>query len=418
MENRDQSELIAQVRDALAHLYDLAYLQRHPLAELLVEPGAALIRPRGQELRRILLDAIEALNPGDAVPMRAPERRPYVILFGLYVEGRAQPEVASDLGIGTRQLRRDRSTALEALAGVLQDRCPSARREPGPSAASEPLQRESERLAAGREPLDLQEVVQGLLPLLQGVAQDRGVRLETRIDGRLPRPAANRTLVRQVLIGLASQALSTLPLTALAFEARSGPAAAGVGLELELRPEGVSAGGEPLVPRLQAQSVATLVSALGASLLQETLSARKERVWLLLPLEEETTVLVVDDNQELFALFARYVAGRPYRLTHAGSAEQALALVRAQRPQVITIDLMMPGLDGWELLQALRDDPATAAIPAIICSVLEEPQLALSLGARAYLKKPVGQADLLQALEAAKAQAWSEEESRGSPAGS
>ncbi len=419
MENRDESQFIAEIRDALAHLYDFTFLQRHPLAERLVSPDAALIRPRGQELRRILLDAIEALNPGDAVPMRAPERRPYAILFGLYVEGRTQAEVAGSLGIGTRQLRRDRVTALEALSRMLQDRYPEASGEPRVSqAAQEPVRRESERLASGREPLDLEEVLLGLLPLLQGMAQERGVSLATHIGRELPKPVANRTLVRQVLIGLASQALSDMPLATLSFEARSSPAKAELGLELELRPERVPPSGQSLVPELRTQPVVTLVSALGACLLQERVTTRKERVWLLLPIEKETPVLVVDDNQELFALFERYVAGQPYRLIHAGSAEQALALARSQKPHIVTIDLMMPGRDGWELLQALRSDPATADAPVIVCSVLEEPQLALSLGAQAYLKKPVGQADLLRALEAVKKRSGPEARNQESPAGS
>ena len=78
-----QDELGRQIRDALAHLYDYVYLQRHPLAERLLPAHASTIRTRAQELRRILLDAIESLNPGDSVPIRALERRSYAILFGL-----------------------------------------------------------------------------------------------------------------------------------------------------------------------------------------------------------------------------------------------------------------------------------------------------------------------------------------------
>ena len=95
-----------------------------------------------------------------------------------------------------------------------------------------------------------------------------------------------------------------------------------------------------------------------------------------------------------------------------------MALARAQQPGIITIDLMMPGRDGWELLQALRAQPETVTIPVIVCSVLDEPELARSLGAQGCLKKPAGQVDLLQALEAAQAQAWAEGGSQGSPAGS
>jgi CheY-like chemotaxis protein len=394
---KDEARFMRQVRDAVAHLYDVAYLQRHPLAEALVPPLANGVRTRGQELRRIVLDAIEALNPGPSIPIRAPERRPYAILFGLYVEGRPQPEVAGALGIGGRQLRRHRAEAFEALAGILRDRyLPTATS----AATPEPLREESERLAQGREPLDLHQLVDGLLPLLQALARERGVQVLSHVGPNLPQPLANRTLVRQVLIGLASQALTSLPLARLAFVARTGVGAVGIGLELDVRPEAVFPGEEATGPRLEVHAAGTLAAALGGALRQEVVTARKEQVWVLLPLQEETVVLVVDDNRELFVLFERYVAGRPFRLLHAAGAEEALSLARTQRPGIITIDLMMPGRDGWELLQTLRAQPETVAVPVIVC------------------KKPVGQVDLLQALEAAQAQAWGEEGNRVSPAGS
>jgi CheY-like chemotaxis protein len=414
------SEFIPQLRDALAHLYDYAYLQRHPLAERLVSPETGAIRTRAQELRRILLDAIEALKPGDSVPMRASERRPHSILFGLYVEGRPQQEVASSLGIGGRQLRRDRVAAFEALASVLRDRHLQMEQAGLLKARQEPLRRESERLAQGRERLDLHELVQGLLPLLSSMAREHGVDLEARVGKDLPKPSVNRTIIRQVLIGLASQALSTLPLTRLSFQARPAGGAIGIGLGLGYREADVSPEQAPVADRLvsEAKSAVTLIATLGGSLVPEAVSCQEEIVWVLLPLQEELTILVVDDNQELFALFERYVTGHPFRLVHAASVEQALAAAQSLKPHIVTIDLMMPGRDGWELLQALRAEPATKGVPTIVCSVLEEPKLALSLGAQGYLKKPVGQADLLRALEAVQTQAWAQGGSRGSPAGS
>ncbi|MDI7278239.1 MAG: response regulator [Anaerolineae bacterium] len=404
------------VRDALAHLYDFAYLQRHPLAARLVPPQGALARTRGQELRRVLLDAIEALNPGPNVPIRAIERRPYAILFGLYVEGRPLPEVASSLGIGGRQLRRDRAAAIAALAGLLRDRHLRSSEADVSGGAREPLREESERLAQGREPVDLGQLVDGLLPLLEGVARDHGAALGSRIPASLPQPITNRTLVRQVLIGLASQALANLPLARLTFAARTAEGAVAVGLRITYRVEAGGGTRARLSPQLG--SVQTLAQALGGELQHEPGKAREEAVWLVLPLQDRATVLVVDDNQELFALFERYVAGEPYHLVHAASADEALALVRSVRPEVITVDLMMPRRDGWELLQALRSGPQATSAPIIVCSVLDESQLALSLGAQACLRKPVGQAELLQALRMAQGRAGVGAERPGSPAGS
>ncbi|RMF47298.1 MAG: response regulator, partial [Anaerolineae bacterium] len=78
---------------------------------------------------------------------------------------------------------------------------------------------------------------------------------------------------------------------------------------------------------------------------------------------------------------------------------QVLSLARQYRPVLITLDVMMPGLDGWELLQSLRMDEETRQIPVLVCSAWNEPELAKSLGAVAFLKKPITRQDLLSALE-------------------
>jgi len=234
------AEFVHQIRDALTNLYDHVHLQRHPLAERLVPPQAVATRTRAQELRRILLDAIEALNPGDNVPIRSVERRPYAILFGLYVEGRTWQEVAASLCIGGRQLRRDRAAALEALASILHDRYLIVPATDALSTGEGPLRLESERLAQRREPVDLHDLVSALLPLLEGMACERGVRLLSHVSTGLPKPNVSRTLMRQVLINLASQSLATLPLVQLSFEAWQSDVAIGVGLRLEYREEDLS----------------------------------------------------------------------------------------------------------------------------------------------------------------------------------
>jgi CheY-like chemotaxis protein len=121
-------------------------------------------------------------------------------------------------------------------------------------------------------------------------------------------------------------------------------------------------------------------------------------IGVIFPREQEMIVLVVDDNRELFELFQRFVFGQPYQLTHAASVDQALTLARTTKPAAITLDLMMPNRDGWEFLQIQQADADIASIPVIVCSVLAEPELAFSLGARGYLKKPITADDLLRAL--------------------
>jgi CheY-like chemotaxis protein len=117
------------------------------------------------------------------------------------------------------------------------------------------------------------------------------------------------------------------------------------------------------------------------------------------PAGAEKVLLVVDDNEAVPQAFYRYLADYSYQVIGATTGTEALRLARELSPAIITLDVMIPGQDGWEILHALKLDPTTQHIPVIICSVLEDPDLARSLGAAGYLQKPVLQADLLVTLE-------------------
>ena len=110
--------------------------------------------------------------------------------------------------------------------------------------------------------------------------------------------------------------------------------------------------------------------------------------------------MVVDDNEDILELFRGYLSPHHYRVVTAQTGQDALSLARRLRPYAITLDLMMPDQDGWDLLQALLNQPDTQHIPIIICSVLTQKELALSLGATAFLEKPISEDTLLLALEA------------------
>lgn len=117
-------------------------------------------------------------------------------------------------------------------------------------------------------------------------------------------------------------------------------------------------------------------------------------------LPAERTVLVVDDNEDILELFRGYLSPHRYRVVTAQTAQDTLVLARRLKPYAITLDLMMPDQDGWDLLQVLLNQPDTQHIPIIVCSVLKQKELALSLGASAFLEKPVSEETLLSTLEA------------------
>ena len=101
------------------------------------------------------------------------------------------------------------------------------------------------------------------------------------------------------------------------------------------------------------------------------------------------TVLVVDDDASVRGLLARTLENEGYRVISAGNGVQALALAREHKPQAITLDVLMPKMDGWSALKELKADAALRDIPVIMVSVLNERGMAIPLGAADFVTKPV-----------------------------
>jgi CheY-like chemotaxis protein len=123
-------------------------------------------------------------------------------------------------------------------------------------------------------------------------------------------------------------------------------------------------------------------------------------IHIVLPVAKQTTVMVIDDNPDTLELIRRYTAGRGYRIIDVLDAARALPLAVKHRPQVIVLDVMLPDIDGWELLGRLREHPELRGIPIIVFTVLPQHQLALALGAAAFLRKPAGRETFLATLDA------------------
>ena len=101
------------------------------------------------------------------------------------------------------------------------------------------------------------------------------------------------------------------------------------------------------------------------------------------------TVLVIDDDPATRDLLSRMLARDGYRVLQAADGATGLTIARTYRPDVITLDVVMPGLDGWEVLSALKEDPEIAAIPVVMLTITDDRNLGFSLGASEYLTKPI-----------------------------
>ena len=432
---------VEEVRAALDHLYDSTFLHNHPLGwRLCADPPTGGVT-RAQRVRTLLLDAIEQLRPEPR--FSTDEMRAYAILTYRCLDGMSMDEIAAKLGLSRRQAYREYAKGAEAVAGIVWDALPPtmapgappadaqhAMAQPGaaptpaapvPQAAGDlPAPGEDTRLNAAAqevarlagnlflEAVDLPAVAANAAESLAPRTQHTGVQMRIEASAALPAVAADRALLRQALLNLFSYALdqacrSGKVTVTWVLAGHNGSSAAGLRLAAcagrTVPAEFSGPGADPPARRegIGISVAQQLIEAMGGRAAIEQ-AADEWRCTLLLPVAPQATVLVVDDNADLTALFQRYTAGQLLNVVGVTSGAQALAQAGELRPQIIFLDLMLSHMDGWEILQRLRAEAATQRTPIVICSVLNERDLAFSLGASDYVTKPISQATLIDVL--------------------
>jgi CheY-like chemotaxis protein len=118
-------------------------------------------------------------------------------------------------------------------------------------------------------------------------------------------------------------------------------------------------------------------------------------------MDSERVVLVVDDAEDIRLLCRLHLVRRGYRVTQAANGQEALDSARADRPDLILLDLMMPVMDGWECLAELKADPVLRSVPVFIITgknQREDQELALASGAEAFIPKPFNAGDLVATI--------------------
>jgi signal transduction histidine kinase/CheY-like chemotaxis protein len=110
-------------------------------------------------------------------------------------------------------------------------------------------------------------------------------------------------------------------------------------------------------------------------------------------------VLVIDDDPRVHRLIELTLKQEGYTLRFASDAKAGLRLARELRPAVITLDVLMPDMDGWSVLSALKADPDLAGIPVIMLTIMEDRDLGFALGASEYMMKPIDRQQLVAALK-------------------
>jgi CheY-like chemotaxis protein len=404
LDERSRESLTKCVRDALNHLQDPSYLRRSPLALLF---GLANRSDTPAALQRILVGAIEALEPRSDESPDSRAWRMYESVFYRYVEGFRQEDVADQLGMSVRQLRREQRAAFEALAYRLCDQFDLDLGGKGPEEAASGGLSPTNSAALNDElawledvlpesPTDLGQVMCAAVDLVRSIAAQHQVRLQMDLDSSLPLVAMDPVAARQTLLNLFSVAIGRacpgsqvlVSATVLQWD-----------VQVDVRCSESRPGQEGSADEVVSLGIARRLVQMCGGRTQVSTDGTSFAATLALPALEQLPILAVDDNADTLQLLRRYTTGTRYRLIETRDPEQALLLAERHSPKVIVLDVMMPRVDGWEVLGRLREHPLTRQIPIVVCTILAQEELALSLGASGFVRKPITRQALLAALD-------------------
>jgi CheY-like chemotaxis protein len=401
----EHTEFVAHVRDALTHLYDPVHLQSHPLAAFLAGAENLDQVTRAQKLRRRLLDALEQLSPpADAVSGEAGTC--YHALHYRYLDGLGPEQIADLLAISPRQAYRKIREGVEAIASLLWDQL----RPEGVTAPEAPQDRRSLAQAtvqhlgshARPEVLELRSVLSDIVKDLHSYCGQIGAEILLQLPPTPLYVCVDRTMLRQALFNLLTGGLDRATGRSLVIAASRSGKELRLTLDLPLgngRSPGIEGVPRPVEREGIGLEVATQLFRLQGIRMRHDPKAQPWHVEICMLQTGPHHVLVVDDMPDIPLLFQRFATTHAVEVIGAENADQAFDILQHLSPTLILLDVMLPRRDGWEILQTLKSDPTTAHIPVVICSILNEPDLATALGADGYLRKPISQEALLQVLE-------------------
>jgi PAS domain S-box-containing protein len=275
------------------------------------------------------------------------------------------------------------------------------------------------------------EALPEVLTTVRPLALARKVRLQTRVDTL--RVFADRIRFKQILYNLISNAIKFTPQGG-SVSVESAPherfvevsvTDTGIGIasdELEVifeefRQVGSSTRGVKEGTGLGLAITRRLVEQQGGTIRVESEPGKGSRFTFALPAAQpaeaprdavdnrprasrraQPLVLVIDDEPAARELLVEYLSPQGYALETAASGAEGLRKARELQPDAITLNMLMPGKNGWEALRELKADSSTASIPVIIVSVVDQKNMGFALGAAEYLVKPVAKQVLLQAV--------------------
>ncbi|HCB01157.1 MAG TPA: hypothetical protein DEP19_02130, partial [Anaerolineae bacterium] len=285
---------------------------------------------------------------------------------------------------------------------------------------------EAGKMELAFDEVNIADLSASVLSTMSGLIKDKPIQMKRNIEPDLPPVKADAIRVRQVMINLLSNAAKfteegeiTVDISLYKNNGRNE-----VKVSVNDTGAGISKADQEKLfqPFSQVDASPTRKTGgtgLGLSICKQLINMHGGEIWVeseegkgskfhftlpIYPKEGESiagdkVILAIDDDMQVISLYERYLHPQGYQVVPLTDATRAVEKVKQLKPFAITLDIMMPGIEGWTVLDALKSDPDTRHYPVIICSIIEDLEKGFNLGASDYLVKPILEEDIVNALD-------------------
>lgn len=402
-----------EVREALSALYDDVLLSKASLGEHFHRVrSAAAMDDRAHMLRSLLLEAIEALRPrrtaGSSLStlrrgpqssaFGSPASRGYDAINLRYLETMTLEQMEIELSLGRRQIYRELEAAEERLAELLGSWARADDNTGMAASPSDPLSDELLALASEPTRIDLRDLINDCIGLVSPLLGPEATDIVASLPPSPTYAVTDQAVLKQVLVQVLSCAIQ--------------PARQWVELSADSQPEDdgsvrlhVRFSGRIVGPQHKRFDDACRIASARGMHCGYQEGTDSSEITIALWRSTPVSVLLIEDNPGAVELYRRYLSSPNWRLESVTDPREALDAARRVPPDVIILDIMMPHVEGWTILRMLRETPEIRKVPVVVCSVVDNPELALALGAQTFLAKPVAPGQLLATLRLCVGQA-------------
>lgn len=289
---------------------------------------------------------------------------------------------------------------------------------------------EAGKMELAFDEVNISDVVNSVLSTMSGLTKDKPIQMKRTIEPNLPAVRADAIRLRQVMINLLSNAAKFTEDGDITVEVglkTGGNGKSEILVSVCDTGLGISEADQEKLfqPFSQVDDSPTRKTGgtgLGLSICKQLINMHGGRIWVeskvnqgskfhfTLPLfrdekkddflpDSDRVILAIDDDMHVISLYERYLKPQGFQIIPLTDPTHAVDRVKQLNPFAVTLDIMMPGVDGWTVLEALKSDPETRNTPVIVCSIIEDLEKGFNLGATDYLVKPILEDDLVNALD-------------------